>query len=118
LYKELRDVLATGRLVRQDAGDHALQVSGIVAANAAEAVFAVAWRERPGGARTVRFAGLDASRRYRVSPVAGRQGDPYAPLPAWPYLDVGAKVLEHAGVLVPDAPRGSGLLLRVQALDD
>jgi alpha-galactosidase len=118
LYKELRDVLATGRLVRQDAGDHALQVSGIVAANAAEAVFAVAWRERPGGARTVRFAGLDASRRYRVSPVAGRQGDPYAPLPPWPYLDLGAKVLEHVGVLVPDAPRGSGLLLRVQALDD
>jgi alpha-galactosidase len=118
LYKELRGVMATGRLVRQDAGDHALQVTGIVAADASEAAFALAWRERPGAARTVRLAGLDPSRRYRVSPVAGRQGDPYAPLPAWPYLDLGGSALEHVGVLVPDAPRGSGLLLRVEALRD
>jgi alpha-galactosidase len=118
LHKELRAVLASGRLVRQDFGDRALQVTGIVAADAAEAVFVVAWRERPGGARTVRFAGLDPSRRYRLSPVAGRQGDPYAPLPAWPYLDMGGGALEHAGVLVPDAPRGSGLLLRAEALRD
>jgi alpha-galactosidase len=118
MYKELRGVLATGRLVRQDAGDHALQVTGIVAADGTDAVFALAWGERPGGARTVRFAGLDLDRRYRVSPVAGRQGDPYAPLPTWPYLDLGGKALEHVGVLVPDAPRGSGLLLRVEALRD
>jgi alpha-galactosidase len=118
VYKELRGTLAAGRLVRQDAGDHALQVTGIVAADAAEAVYALAWRERSGSARAVRFAGLDPARRYRVSPVAGRQGDPYAPLPPWPYLDLGGSALEHLGVLIPDAPRGSGLLLRVEMLRD
>ena len=48
LHKRLRGMLATGRLVRPDCCDPALQIRGIVAADKSEAVFAIGWRERPG----------------------------------------------------------------------
>ena len=116
LHKRLRGMLATGRLVRPDCCDSALQVRGMVAADSSEAVFAIGWRERPGGPRTVRLAGLDFGRRYRISPVAGRAGDPYAPVPAWSHLEIIGSAVERAGLVVPDAPAGAGLMLRVEGI--
>ncbi|SDQ05142.1 alpha-galactosidase [Quadrisphaera sp. DSM 44207] len=71
LYKELRGLLHSGRVVRGDHPDPALLVHGVVAADAARAVFALvatATSEVSPPGR-VRLPGLDPQRRYRVRPL-------------------------------------------------
>ena len=93
LHKEVRHLVAEGRLVRPDHPDPAVVVTGAVARDASEAVFVVAVTDSP---RTqtpapVRLTGLDRTRRYlvrAVGPVSDRH-------PA----DLGASWTEGDGVV-------------------
>ena len=70
-YKEYRGLLHSGTVVRADPSDDARWVHGVVAADAASALFAVvamaATRDAIPGPAT--FPGLDPDRQYRVEPV-------------------------------------------------
>jgi alpha-galactosidase len=70
LYKDMRHLLHTGRVVRTEHPDPALSVHGVVAQDRSEALFALvttatAVTSPPG---RVRLPGLDPDRRYQVVP--------------------------------------------------
>ncbi len=68
LHKEVRPVLATGRLVRGDHHDPAVVVTGTVAADRSEAWYVVATVDMPLTQHVgpVRLPGLDPAAVYRV----------------------------------------------------
>jgi alpha-galactosidase len=88
-YREHRDLLHRGRVVRADRPDPALRVHGVVAEDGGEAIFAVVQLTTgvfaPPG--RVRLPGLDPARTYEVRPLA--PGDDISPhgdgaqAPAW-----------------------------------
>ncbi len=122
LYRELRGLLHTGDLVRGDPLDDGVQLLGVVAADASEAVFAyeqlvTSGRARPG---RVRFPGLDPARTYRVR----RRDTPPAALgpqtspPAW--LGAGREgvvlsgaLLTRVGLAMPVMDPASALVLHL-----
>lgn len=67
LYKELRGLLHSGRLVRADLADEATLLDGVVAQNGTEALYTWArlTTSNPVQAGRVRLPGLDPTRRYR-----------------------------------------------------
>ncbi|HST85844.1 MAG TPA: alpha-galactosidase [Kineosporiaceae bacterium] len=70
LYKEVRHLLHTGRVVRAEHPDPALSVHGVVAQDGSEALFAIvttatAVTAPPG---RIRLPGLDSDHSYRVVP--------------------------------------------------
>lgn len=87
VYKQWRDVLHTGRMVRADHPDASAQVTGVVAHGGDRAIYswvtlATSAAETPA---PVRFPGLDPDRVYRVrsvSPVLDRHTIQRRP-PAW-----------------------------------
>lgn len=110
LYKSLRPLLHTGRVVRADHPDPALQIQGTVARDGSEAVFAVAalatsaWSP-PGRAR---LPGLEADARYRLRPLPPADEIPrYGPDARGPrWWDEGevtltGRVLGGVGVQIP-----------------
>ncbi len=128
LYKELRDLIHTGTVVRVDSPDPALVVHGVVAPDGSDAVFqvaTVATSSLSPLARTV-LPGLVAGARYRVSALAPGHAPASADVrrPAW--LDTGGvtlpgDVLAHAGVQLPSMHPDQLLLVRatrVPAADD
>ncbi|WP_345713459.1 alpha-galactosidase, partial [Kineococcus glutinatus] len=111
LYKELRPLLHSGRVVRADEVDPGALLHGVVAADAGEAVFcwarlATAADAQPG---RVRLPGLDPAARYAVR-VRTELGEPSvlqgAP-PPWP---------ARAGGAAGGAQDGGGLVLTGAAL--
>ena len=68
VYKERRALLHSGVVVHTDGSDPAIELHGVVAADASSAVFAQVALAAPRAAlpAPIRFAGLDPERRYRV----------------------------------------------------
>jgi alpha-galactosidase len=86
LYKELRGLLHSGRLVRADLADPATLLTGVVAQDGSEALFS--WSRLhtspPGHAGRVRIPGLDPHRGYRIT-ARTELGEPslHEKPPAW-----------------------------------
>ncbi|MGN6426159.1 MAG: alpha-galactosidase [Leifsonia sp.] len=75
-YRERRDLLHGGELVRMDEVDPTLWVSGVVAPDRGRALFSLAYlgRSDAGPLGRITLRGLDPDRSYRVRPLA--LGDP------------------------------------------
>src|SRR5690606_27310949 len=71
LYKERRELLFTGDLVRVDRGSSPLWMYGVVATDQAEALFALAavGRSSESQHERLRFPGLDPRARYLLRPL-------------------------------------------------
>jgi alpha-galactosidase len=121
LHKQARPLLATGRLVHGDHPDPAVQVTGTVGRDAAEAWYVVAVTAMPATQHlgAVRLPGLDPSRRYLledVTPTEGQHGLDLRPTRAvWSGTRQPGAVLGEVGVrLGPMAP-DTARVLRVVA---
>jgi alpha-galactosidase len=124
LYKRLRPLLHSGRVVRVDHPDPALWVHGVIAQDGVAAVFALvavatAVTAPPG---PVRLPGLDPTATYRVRPLAPADlpAGVNLALPAW--LERGGcelpgRVLGSAGLAAPDLFPEQLLLLELTRLD-
>ncbi|MDT0612141.1 alpha-galactosidase [Streptomyces lancefieldiae] len=111
LYKELRPLLHSGTAVHADHADPALQVHGVVAADASEALYALVALGTselyPAG--PVRLPGLDPHAVYRVRPQAPGdvpEGNAHhwgLHLPWWSAegVELPGAVLERAGLQAP-----------------
>ena len=75
-YRERRDLLHGGDLVRMDDVDPTLWVSGVIAPDRTRALYSLAYlgRSSEGPLGRITLRGLDPDRRYRVRPLA--LGDP------------------------------------------
>jgi alpha-galactosidase len=122
LHKEVRHLVADGRLVRPDHPDPAVVVSGAVARDASEAVYVVAVTGSPltQTPTPVRLSGLDPVRRYHVQavdPSADRHPADLAP--SWVsgegIVATGA-LLAGAGVRLPVTAPESAYVLRVRTV--
>ena len=121
VYKQIRSLVATGIVVRGDHPDPALLVSGVVSADATDAVFVIA---AVGTSQTqaplpVRLPGLDPARRYEVMPLGPDEGGPLVDLGDH-WLTRGPLVLPgsglvHAGIRLPVMAPESAKVLRVRA---
>jgi alpha-galactosidase len=112
VYRELRGLIHSGRVVNADLADEATTLTGIVAQDGSRAVFTWARlvTSAPGQSGRVRFPGLDPDARYRV-----RIRDEFGPAsrhqaadPAWITAALAAEgavlpgsVLATAGVPLP-----------------
>ncbi|WP_374537133.1 alpha-galactosidase [Micromonospora aurantiaca (nom. illeg.)] len=122
LHKRLRPLLHTGRVVRVDHPDPAVQAHGVVAHDRNHAVYAVS-RVATSAAQVpgaVRLPGLDPQRRYRVRPPAGVPEPALLELSppgwlAWPGdgIAVSGSVLSTVGVQLPALHPEQALLLEV-----
>ncbi|ADU07499.1 Alpha-galactosidase [Micromonospora sp. L5] len=122
LHKRLRPLLHTGRVVRVDHPDPAVQAHGVVAHDRNHAVYAVS-RVATSAAQVpgaVRLPGLDPQRRYRVRPPAGVPEPALLELSppgwlAWPGdgITVSGSVLGTVGVQLPALHPEQALLLEV-----
>ena len=120
LHRRLRDVVATGRLVRSDHPDPAVVVTGVVSADRSEGWYVVALTgltatQQPA---PVRLEGLDPGRRYRLSdetPTHGQHGLDLTPRTLAAVLpgDVLGQVGVRLGVTAPETAR----VLHVRAED-
>jgi alpha-galactosidase len=121
LYKEVRQLLHTGRVVRAEHPDPALWVHGVVAQDGAEALFALvatatAVTSPPG---RVRLPGLDPDRSYRIVPQPPGDhplgiNDPLGvPWSGSDGMTLSGKVLERVGFQSPELRPEQILLLRV-----
>jgi alpha-galactosidase len=124
LYKDVRELVHTGEVVRARQHDPSAAVHGAVAADRSAALFALVQLTTPETSvpGVVRLPGLDPVRRYRVRPQA--PGD----LPAQvrgiappPWLAEGVTlpgaVLGHAGLRAPALFPEQLLLIRADAVD-
>ena len=107
LAKRLRPLIATGRVVHVDGTDPGIDVRGMIAADAASAVFTITQTETsvayPAG--RVRMPGLDPDRRYRVRVIASGENGEYpgqSPL-GWAHHDtiLTGRELESVGLRPP-----------------
>lgn len=107
-YRERRDTLLTGDIVRRDLGDGAFWLHGVLAADRSRALYQVVGRSLSliSSQGMMRLPGLETGRAYRVRPVL--IGAPPAALPGWALedtvLDGGVLAASgvHAPVLQPD----------------
>jgi alpha-galactosidase len=122
-FKEQRDLLLGGDLVRMDGYDDRTLVHGVVAPDRSRAVFALVAMDSqypdPGG--QLRFRGLDPDRLYRVRPLIVGAAPDLRP-PRWWGDDRQGDVfsgaaLEHAGVAVPRMHPDQVVLFRADATD-
>lgn len=122
-YREHRELLHHGRVVRADHPDPALRVHGVVAESRDEAIFAIVQLttgvSAPPG--RVRLPGLDPARTYEVRPLA--PGDDISPrgdgaeAPAW-WKDgtrLSGRALGVVGVQVPNQFPERSVLLHVRS---
>jgi alpha-galactosidase len=106
-YRDLRELLHTGRVVRADHPDPAMWVHGVVAADGSRAVYALVQLttsvQSPAG--PVRLPGLDAGARYRVAPLPPGdriEGPAESDLPWWSSgVELPATVLAEVGLQAP-----------------
>jgi alpha-galactosidase len=116
-HKQVRGLLHSGTVVNADHPDTAIWVSGVVAADASEALYGVTAVRRsvtwPPG--RVRLPGLDPDRTYRVrvEPIS-QSALTYVHLPSWVKaggVDLTGRVLASAGIeILPIHPEHSYLL--------
>ena len=127
LYKEMRGLLHSGVLVHGDLSDPAYDLTGVVAADGTQALYAITATATsasypPGSAA---LPGLDQARTYRVRPqppgdVADSNAAGWgAGLPWWtpPGLELSGRALATAGVRLPVLYPDRVVLLRVTAVD-
>lgn len=123
LYRELRELIHTGRVVNADLADDAAMLTGIVAQNGGRALFTWARlaTSPDGQSGRVRFPGLDAAALYRVRvrPELGAASRHEVADPEWmrPAVDGGIElpgaVLAVAGVPLPTLNPQQALLFDV-----
>jgi alpha-galactosidase len=120
LHKRLRDVIATGRLVRSDHPDPAAVVTGVVSADLRDGwyVVAVTGLSATQHLAPVLLEGLDPGRRYRLTdetPTHGQHGLDFVPRDLTAVLpgDVLGRVGVRLGVTAPETAR----VLHVRAAD-
>jgi alpha-galactosidase len=122
LYKQLRELIHTGEVVRAPQHDPSFAVHGVVAQNRSDALFALVQLTTPETSvpGVVRLPGLDPTRRYRV------QLQPPGDLPAHlrgitppPWLAEGVTLpgsaLSRAGLRAPALYPEQLLLIRAEA---
>jgi alpha-galactosidase len=119
-YKRMRGLLHSGTVVRADHPDPAVAVYGVVAADAAEALFCFA-QLATSSAQTrgaIRLPGLDPGRAYRVEPVPLAGGPRYehaAPPPWLAGATLSGRVLAVAGLELPLLFPEQALVVRLAA---
>lgn len=134
LYRSTRALLHTGRLIREDVVDDALQITGVVAADGSSALYALAFLGRSDVARIGRFTlrGLDPERRYRVRPLRigepaggrtvpawfGDEDDVDGPLAGWTGVVASGRTLLHAGLQTPSSHPERAWMVEVTAVGD
>lgn len=100
VYRELRGLIHSGRIVNADLADEATALTGIVAQDGSRAVYTWARlvTSAPGQSGRVRFPGLDPEARYavRIRDEFGQASRHQAADPAWI-----TAALEPAGVALP-----------------
>jgi alpha-galactosidase len=125
-YKEQRDLLLGGDLIRMDGYEDRIMVHGVVAPDRSRALFAMVsldslYPDPPG---RLRFRGLDPDRLYRVRPVfpAGApRGRALLP-PVWWGTDAAGGIfsgaaLEHVGAACPRVHPDQVVLYRADAME-
>lgn len=123
VYKDIRALVADGTVVRGGHLDPALLVSGVVAADASEAVFVVASvaSSQTQTPLPVLLPGLDPSKRYEVTQIGPDEGGPLVDLGAsWlggKPLVVAGSTLVSAGVRLPVMAPESARVLRCRTVD-
>lgn len=121
LHKRFRSLLHSGTTVRGDAALREVAVTGVVAADAAEALFSLSLLARPSTwpPGLVKLPGLDPDARYAITQVGGAQasGQPFT-APAWQGGDlvVGGRVLGSMGLQVPLLQPEQAVLVHLRAL--
>jgi len=123
-YKQVRQLIHTGRMVRRELEDGALWLTGAVRPDQSEALFMLVVRERPitWPAGQVLLPGLDPDRMYRVQPAgpdAHRFDDP-AVTPGWwaDGLRLSGRMLGTAGIQMPALHPDRAALIHVRADDE
>ena len=122
LYKELRELLHTGTVVRAPLHDPASAVHGVVAPDGSDALFALVQLATPETSvpGPVRLPGLDPARRYRVRPQPPGHTPAVRGLrpPAWlaEGVTLPGSALEHAGLRAPALFPEQLLLIRARAV--
>jgi alpha-galactosidase len=124
MYKELRALLHTGRLVRADLADEATLLTGVVARDRSEALFS--WSRlsssAPAQAGRVLFPGLDLARTYRlkVRDDVGAASLHESP-PVWLQhacgdgFDITGAVLSKVGLVMPTLNPQQAMLIQLVA---
>ncbi|HET7723623.1 MAG TPA: alpha-galactosidase [Propionibacteriaceae bacterium] len=133
-YKQWRDLLGTGTVVRVDT-DASQVAKGVVAQDRSTGLFSFASVDRPVVVQRgrARFPGLDPERRYRVEPVTIGQPPSGLRLPSWwvtpdpgrvrswpdaqPSVVLPGVVLERVGIIDPPVNPDQALLYVVSAVD-
>ncbi|AOS63868.1 alpha-galactosidase [Actinoalloteichus hymeniacidonis] len=124
LYKEVRPLLHSGVLVRDEQHDPAFAVHGIVAADQTEALFAFVQLDTPLTAipGSIRLPGLDPDRCYDVRVQApGERPSLRQPRTA-PWIEHGVRltgrILTEVGLRAPALHPEQLLLLRIEAVNE
>jgi alpha-galactosidase len=122
LHKELRGLVATGSVVHPDYPDPGLLVTGVVAADGAEAVFVIAavaslTTQTP---TPIRLSGLDPAKRYEITQIGSEEGGPVVDLgTSWlasgPLFLAGSTLIS-AGMRLPVMAPESARVLRLRAV--
>lgn len=109
-YKDHRELLLAGDLVRRDVADGSMWLHGIVAADRSRALYELTTRRRspmsPRGLVTI--PGLDADREYRIAPLLVGGGPSGLELPPWGETGVVmtggslARIGVHTPAMFPD----------------
>ncbi|MGZ8736260.1 MAG: alpha-galactosidase [Nocardioides sp.] len=122
VYKQIRPLVSTGRLVRGEHPDPSVLLTGVVADDGSEAVYVVAAVDSSltRSPLPVVLPGLEPGRRYKVSPL-GPRGSGQLAAPEWSWMRTGelvlpGSVLVRTGVRVPLMRPESAWVLRVEAL--
>lgn len=121
-YKEVRDLVRTGRTVRRSLEGGDVWLTGLIAPDRSEALYQVVLRERhitwPAG--TVRLPGLNPTAKYRVRAAGPDAGAPFDPRvhPRWWLVGITAtgSVLEEIGVQTPALDPDHAIHLYVEEL--
>jgi alpha-galactosidase len=124
-YKEQRELLLSGDLVRMDGYDDRVLVHGVVAPDRSRALFALVTLDSPypDPAAPTRFRGLDRDRLYRVRPVQPEPEHAGAEPPEWWGADRQGQIfsgaaLEHAGVATPRMHPDQVVLYRADSVEE
>ncbi len=120
-YKDQRELLFGGELVRVDHPDPTFTVSGVVAPDRGRALFELAsiGRSEVTNVGSFRLPGLDPDRRYRVSGVPiGIEHGRGTRLPAWwaDGVELSGRALASLGLQPPSLLPEHAVLIRVDAV--
>jgi alpha-galactosidase len=117
-YKQHRGLLHSGRVVRADPADPALELHGVVAPDLSEAIFAAVCLEAPRDAVSsgLLLPGLDPAADYRVEPLdLGAPVRYFHGMPLWLVeggVTLSGRILETVGIAWPPLQAQQALVLR------